>query len=417
MKKNSMENKIYEEFSRETPDLLSKIMERCEEETQVLPSESGTAVLDTTPTAKKRRRYSFGRIATVAAMLLIVFSVGLLLGNFVGLPKIDGDVANVYIDVNPSVELVVLESGYVKKCIASNADAEKILSGMNLDGVEVQTAVNAIIGSMYMNGYITTDASNSILVSAKSDSDKFSGLLESIVSDVNTAMQKANIPCAIIARNVENDKSTETMASENNISLGKMSLIKKIVDKLEVYTDDDIETLAKMSIKELNLIYTAPPEITKPTEGDDKFDIPGPGDDEHDEDEIISGKVEEYLDREIALDRIEDAMGIDDDDMRMVRLYAMPKLVDGNSIKMVYVVSFLYLDRQYEYEVDCISGEVVLLSNTDFETDRPTDPPHPDIDSEPDRGNEGEHGPHPNPEHGADSIAPPHADDGNSPEK
>ena len=54
---------------------------------------------------------------------------------------------------------------------AVNRDAEGILDGMDLAGTDLKVAVNALIGSMYTNGYISENQ-NSVLVSVKSDSQE-----------------------------------------------------------------------------------------------------------------------------------------------------------------------------------------------------------------------------------------------------
>ena len=163
------------------------------------------------------------------------------------------------------------ESGSVEKSIAANPDAEAILSDMKLEGVELNTALNAIIGAMYMGGYLTDDA-NSILVSSSADSPKFDGLLKSAVDNVDSIMKRANLSCSIIAQSVTKDEKTEEMANKNNVSVGKMSLINKIVSELDDYTEDDAETLCSMPVKDLNLIYSSMPKHDKPPEASDGSD-------------------------------------------------------------------------------------------------------------------------------------------------
>ena len=63
------------------------------------------------------------------------------------------------LDVNPSVELSINRKERVLKADALNEDARTILQGMDLKGVELNVAVNAIVGSMVSNGYLDSDQS------------------------------------------------------------------------------------------------------------------------------------------------------------------------------------------------------------------------------------------------------------------
>ncbi len=352
MKFSEIENRISTAFSEETPDLSARIIEECENTEQV------SAPIGITPadiSIPKKKGIKIGRICAIAAMFLLMFAVGLVFGNLAPI-TFEGDTASIYLDINPSIELVVREDGTIKECIAGNTDAETVLAGMNLRGVELSTAINAVIGSMYINGYIT-DVSNSILVSSNSKSAKFDGLLQTIVTDVNSIMEKANLPCSIIARDINVNDNLSSLAQQNGVSVGKMSLINKIIERIYEYGIDDIDDLAEMSIRELYLIYAQAPTENPDIGGFGRPDI----DDDDDEDEFTSGRFDDYIDREDAIEIVLDILGVDEDDVRTARAYAMPT-IDG---KMVYNVGVYYGGKMYEYHVDCKSGVATPVSEKD----------------------------------------------------
>ena len=72
------------------------------------------------------------------------------------------------IDVNPSIELSVNRNDKVLKAEPLNSDAEEILDNMDLEHVDVDIAVNALIGSMVRHGYLS-DLDNAILVTVAND--------------------------------------------------------------------------------------------------------------------------------------------------------------------------------------------------------------------------------------------------------
>ena len=73
------------------------------------------------------------------------------------------------IDVNPSVELSINRNGRVLKVRALNEDAVSIIDGMDLEGVDLNVAVNAVVGAMVTHGYLD-DLDNAILVTVSNDS-------------------------------------------------------------------------------------------------------------------------------------------------------------------------------------------------------------------------------------------------------
>ena len=97
---------------------------------------------------KKKNVYgSMMKIVAAAACLLLLVGSGI----FMNTPKVDSVVS---IDINPSIQLTVNKKDEVVSAVALNADAEKVLSGMEFKKVDLDIALNAIIGSLLKNGYL-----------------------------------------------------------------------------------------------------------------------------------------------------------------------------------------------------------------------------------------------------------------------
>ena len=224
MNKHDIEQKINQEYKASTPDLLSKIESSCKEIEQI-----EAPILRKKP--KNKLLFAFKQIAMLAACLVLFIS-GISIGAFIkkspnSTPNNDID-THIYLDVNPSVELQLNSDNKVVSCVAGNTDAEKILEGINLSGTDMNTAISAIIGSMYVNGYLTTD-SNSILVSVDSSSEaRDEELLVKVTEKINKVFEKTQMDCSIIAQNVAPDEALRERARENGISVGKMHLIDKM---------------------------------------------------------------------------------------------------------------------------------------------------------------------------------------------
>lgn len=250
----NISERITDAYEKATPNMLDSIRQACETVEQE-PAEN--IVMFGTP---KKNVSSFSRIAAVAACFLVVFAVGVGLGKgsapaaeateeSVTIVPAPVCAATVFIDVNPSLSMDVSDEMKVIDCVANNEDAKKIVDDLELEDVDINTALNAVIGSMYMNGYLQ-DETRTMLVSVDSKKD---GMLEEITKDVNNVLEKNQVDCDLITMDVDAKKVIEE-AKKNDISAGKMGLVDYIVDNSVDYAQDDVAALSKMTITTLGEI-------------------------------------------------------------------------------------------------------------------------------------------------------------------
>ena len=302
---------------------------------------------------------------------MALFVTGLSAGLLIPEGKLFGSsdtAATVYLDVNPSIELKLDKKDRVVECIAGNDDAITVLSELKLEGIDMNTALAAIVGSMYVNGYIG-DSSNSILVSVDADDNKTDRLLADITDKINSVFKGSGLECSIIAQSVSADDSLRQKAEENKVSVGKMYLLEKITESVDEHSE-----LADMSIGDLSLIYNTKED----KDTDERFDK-----------DIMSGFVNGYIGQSDALEKILSLTGKAREDIDDYDISAKPRY-GGGERKMVYSVSISFKNDpvEYEYEIDCLSGEVTL-TDTD-EDDGGTKPERDNESDEKDRPSRGD---------------------------
>lgn len=349
-----LKNKIINAYENETPDFRERIVSACENETQApaaLPVHSTNA-------KKQKHPFLFRRIVAVTSCL-ILFGVGLFIGKIIpeSQPIAEAQTC-VYIDVNPSLELSLDEDNTVLSCVAANEDAKIILNGMKLEGVELKTALNAIVGSMYVKGYLTSD-DNSMLISVDtSDVTHTNGFLTYITQQVNDVFKNSEMECAIIAQGVKVDKDLKRRAEEQGVSVGKMHLLDKMVDCMGDLSQEEIDTLSSLSIKNLNLIYSQSPNGNRPP------------------DELISGSVKVKVTEEQALNAVLSKINKTADDVEEYHVFILPSK-RGES-KAVYAVTLKLVGdaTMYKYEVDCQTGEVATAPPGAPPSVPPNEAPH-----------------------------------------
>ena len=146
MKTEKIENNLKSAVEKSTPDVFDKVLSTCK------VTDKG-AIMDISNqnfNQNERKKKLIGGIIAVAALLaLIVGSVGLLYQSYYGVEAVIG------IDVNPSIEMEINKDRKVLSVASLNEDGAAIIGDMDLKGSDLSVAVNALIGSMVRNGYIT----------------------------------------------------------------------------------------------------------------------------------------------------------------------------------------------------------------------------------------------------------------------
>lgn len=359
MKTKEIKSKIKSSFETETPNNLNFINEKCNNVTQLKKEE-------------KKTSKSFFKAFAFTMCAVLVFSVGVVVGNFSDNITALAAETSIYLDVNPSIEIKMDKHHHVRECVANNEDGEKILENIRLNGVEVETALYAIVGSMYTNGYLNED-SNSILVSVLDKKGNNGIVLDDITNQINNVFKEnINMECSIIAQKIDKNEQLKEEADQYGISVGKLKLIKKIIETDELYTEEDVATLAQMSIQELNHIYQT---MKHQKVEDDKQDKDEVEEDDDDDDEVVTGKPVGFLEKEQALELVlaEQQIVLEDlQEYEITTLFCHGKDKDKN---MVYLVSILRKDTtNYEnYVVDCKSGLILENETIDEWTDRITE--------------------------------------------
>lgn len=217
-----------------TPDVFEKVTaspnERLEKEDWLM-DEAGSW---------KRVQMAFRGAAALAACLVLILGIRIFWNN-----QID---TTIDIDVNPSVEIQTNRKNQVMEVKALNKDGEIILVDMNLHNVELNTAVNALIGSMVRKGYIT-EVNNSILVSVENkDTKKADEICQSIVGDIRQVLDQKNIKGVIYNQEITGSEEISELAGKYNISRGKAAFLLKLSKKDPGL---NLEDAAKMTMQEL----------------------------------------------------------------------------------------------------------------------------------------------------------------------
>ena len=320
MRNNEIEKKLSAEIEARTPNNYKKVLSACgsvERKEKVL-------------TMKKRS--SFVKWASsIAAALVLVIALTAVIGMQINSDTITSVVS---IDVNPGIELSIGKNDTVKKVVATNDDGTRILEGLELKNVDVDTAVSTIIGEMLKAGYISADA-NSVLITVDTKSAESEELRQHLSDSVTKLLKAESIEAAVVTQVVTDDldDAVKALAREHQMSHGKARLICELVTRGGAHTFDELKAL---TVNELLLLLDAT--------GTTPDDVTGSG----------NASDSAYIGKDAVLAIALEAAGLTAEQVVGVEVE-----LDYKKGAMIYEVEFESGSTEYEYKIEASTGEIL----------------------------------------------------------
>ena len=155
---------------------------------------------------------------------------------------------SVYIDINPSVELVINRKEQVTRVVYHNRDAKKLFSDLNLKGENVADAMNTIFAELEENDYLTD--TSEIYISALAKREQYTEkLLEYSTGRAENYLNSIGCRATLNSTRI----TAEDIISSRNtgVSPVKFKLIKDITNIDSGYTLDFLQDLDMKALKNI----------------------------------------------------------------------------------------------------------------------------------------------------------------------
>ena len=322
MDERELEQRLRTAVEHAAPDPLDRILASCgPQRAEVIPFSS----------PRKKRRWA--PLAAVAALALVICGGAFGITSWRGANTVD---SVVMLDVNPSLSMEVSAQERVLSVTPFNQDAETILGDMDLTGTDLDVAVNALIGSMLQNGYLS-DLQNAILVSVENqDAAKSAQLQQHLTDTINSVFQGGSLDGAVLSQTVTESADLNALAQQYGISVGKAALIQEVIAQDSTLT---FEALAPLSVNEIALItesrHLASQSVTQ----------------------TGSASTKAYITAEEAKNAALTHAGVSESSVAQMEIE-----FDSEDGLMVYEVEFYAGGAEYDYDINARTGEVVKFS-------------------------------------------------------
>lgn len=318
MDERELEQRLRTAVEHAAPDPLDRILAAC-------GPQAGTVLPFEAP--KKKRRWA---PLAVAAALVVMCCGAFGISSWRGANAVD---SVVMLDVNPSLSMTVSSKERVLSVTPFNQDAEVILGDMDLTGTDLDVAVNALIGSMLQNGYLS-DIQNAILVSVENqDAAKSAQLQQHLTDTINSVFQGGSLEGAVLSQTVTESADLNALAQQYGISVGKASLIQEVIAQDSTLT---FASLAPLSVNEIALIAESRHLTTQAVT------------------QTGTASTKAYITAEEAQNAALAHAGIAESSVAQLEIE-----FDSEDGLMVYEVEFLAGTTEYQYEIDLYTGAVL----------------------------------------------------------
>lgn len=322
MDNEKLEARIRRLAEHTAPEQLTGILEACE-------ARKGNVI---TMNEVKKKKKRFLPLAVAAAIVLVC--IGGYIGLNYGAAEPGAAIASVItLDVNPSLNIVMDTSDKVIEVQPLNEDARTVIGGMDFAGANLDVTVNALIGSMLVNGYLD-DIRNSILVSVENgDAAKAESLQAQVSALISSAVGDGGFEASVLTQTVSSTSESAALAEQYGISEGKAELILKVCAADATLT---AESLAPLSVNDISLIASSR----------------GLSDSTVNQTGTASAKG--YIGVDDAKTAAYAHAGVSASDV----LYVETDFDSEHGV-MVYEVEFYAGSVEYEYDINALTGDVV----------------------------------------------------------
>ncbi len=344
-----IEERLRRACENATPDVLPSVLSQCGRQRKGNVIDMKEATIKRKPVLKSR---ILSAAAACALLVAVLGGLGVYNANY-------AVASTVSIDVNPSVRIEVNQKERVLAVDSLNEDGKTVLGNMNLKGSDLNVAVNALIGSMVRNGYLS-ELANSVLISVNHDDpQKGAALQQKLAHEVNGLLEAEPFGGAVLSQTLSHDDEVNELAAAYGVSEGKAGLIKKLMAQNPLRT---FEGLAALSINELNLLGASGAAALEQVEA------------------IGSASDKAYIGREKALELALARAEVAESEASRIEVE-----LDCDDGKMVYEVEFLAAGSEYEAELDARTGEVLEFNRDDHDDNNRDDDRYDDDNRDDDR--------------------------------
>ena len=154
----------------------------------------------------------------------------------------------IYMDINPSIEIVTNRKSQVIDIKAGNDEGEDLIEDLSYKGKDYLEVTGELLDELILSGYLGEARELLLLSVYNEDMEKETSQLSELDTYIHDYLRERGIDPVVLGQKIEKTSTIEDYAREYGVSLSKMTFIRNL---MILHPDLQVEELTQMSIRDL----------------------------------------------------------------------------------------------------------------------------------------------------------------------
>jgi len=154
----------------------------------------------------------------------------------------------IYMDINPSIELVTNRRSQVIDIKTGNTEGEELIKDISYKGKNYLEVTSEILDELIVSGYLSESNELILLSVYNKNIEKEASHLNELDQYIHEYLTSKDIDTVVLGQKIEKTNTLRDYANEYGISLSKMTFIRNL---MILHPELEIEELVELSLQEL----------------------------------------------------------------------------------------------------------------------------------------------------------------------
>lgn len=154
----------------------------------------------------------------------------------------------IYMDINPSIELVTNRRSQVIDIKTGNTEGEELIKNISYKGKNYLEVTSELLDELIVSGYLSESNELILLSVYNKNMEKEASHLNELDLYIHEYLTSKGVDTVILGQKIEKTNTLRDYANDYGISLSKMTFIRNL---MILYPELEIEELVELSLQEL----------------------------------------------------------------------------------------------------------------------------------------------------------------------
>lgn len=193
-------------------------------------------------TSQKTTKSVMAKMIPLAAAAILLIMVGTWRYQYIAA------YSEIYMDINPSIELVTNRKSQVIDIKTGNPEGEELIKNISYKGKDYLEVTTELLDELIVSGYLSESKELILLSVYNKNLEKEATYLKELDQYIHEYLTSKGIDTVILGQKIEKTNTLRDYAKDYGVSLSKMTFIKNL---MILHPELEIKELVELSLQEL----------------------------------------------------------------------------------------------------------------------------------------------------------------------